>query len=294
MISVNRIAYVVLESPDLAASIAHYTDVMGLTLVDKDANAAYLTTTVDHHNIVLRKGSEARCAAIGFQVPLGTDMGDYAKQIESHAIGVKRQKDSQPHIGETVVFEDSKGTRIEVFAEHKSVATPYAKTGIVPNKLGHVAYCVADLEAAVKFYRDVLGFRVSDWMGDFFTFMRCSVDHHTINFIKTGKNRMHHVAFELRDWGHVKDACDLLYRFNTPLVWGPVRHGIGHNISIYHRNAEGHLIEHFCELDRMDEGTGALEPRPTHRDFPQKPKVWTDIMEAASVWGIPPPAGFLE
>ena len=294
MIRVNRIAYVVLESPDLAASIAHYTEVMGLTLVDKDAGSAYLTTTVDHHNIVLRKGAEARCAAIGFQTPVGTDIGDYAKQIESHSIGVKRQKDSQPHIAETVLFEDSKGTRIEVFAEHKPVSNPYAKSGIVPNKLGHVAYCVADLDAAVKFYSEVLGFRVSDWMGDFFAFMRCSADHHTINFIKTGKDRMHHVAFELRDWGHVKDACDLLYRFKTPLVWGPVRHGIGHNISIYHRNADGQFIEHFCELDRMDEGAGALEPRPTHRDYPQKPKVWTDIMEAASVWGIPPPAGFLE
>ncbi|MGE4165553.1 MAG: VOC family protein [Xanthobacteraceae bacterium] len=294
MIRVDRVAYVALETPDVAAAAAHYTDVMGLTLVDKSKDAAYLTTSVDHHNIVLRKGSIARCVSLGFQVPVGTNLGDYAKQVEAHSIKVKRQKDSQPNIAEIVTFEDSKGTQVEIFEAHEAVSKPYAKSGIVPNKLGHVAYNVTDIDAAVKFYCDVLGFRVSDWMGDFFAFLRCNSDHHTINLVKAEKTKMHHIAFELRDWGHIKDACDTLYQFKTPLVWGPVRHGIGHNISMYHRNADGQIMEHFCELDTMNEGTGAFDPRPTHRDYPQKPKVWTEMMEAASVWGVPPPEGFLD
>ena len=37
------------------------------------------------------------------------------------------------------------------------------------------------------FYGKVLGFRISDWIGDFFVFMRCNADHHSVNFI-SGKN----------------------------------------------------------------------------------------------------------
>ncbi|HEX5426049.1 MAG TPA: VOC family protein [Candidatus Acidoferrales bacterium] len=294
MIRIERIAYAVLETPDLPAAVAHYTQVMGLTIVDATNDTAYLTTSVDHHNIVLRKGTSARCVTLGFQVAAGTDLNGYVKQIESQSIKTKRSKDAQPNIADLVSFEDTKGTQIEVFAEYQAVSKPYAKTGIVPNKLGHVAYNVTDIDAAVKFYCDVLGFRVSDWMGDFFAFLRCSPDHHTINLVKAEKNKMHHIAFELRDWGHVKDACDQLYECKTPLIWGPLRHGIGHNISMYHRNADQQIMEHYCELDRVNENLGVFEPRRTHRDYPQRPKVWTDMMEAASVWGVPPPEGFLD
>ena len=294
MIGINRIAYVALETPDVDGQVDHCTRVLGLTLVDRDANAAYLSTSVDHHTLVLRRAKEARCVALGFQVAAGTDLDAYARQIGQHQIKTKRLSDSQPGIPDLVAFPDSKGTQIEVFSEHQPAGHGYALRGVVPNKLGHVAYNVTDPPGAVKFYCDVLGFRLSDWMGDFFAFLRCGPDHHTINLVGGKANKMHHVAFELRDWAHIKDACDTLAAEKVPLIWGPVRHGIGHNVSIYHRNPDNQIVEYFCELDRMDEGTGAFEPRPTHLDHPQKPKVWTEIMQAASVWGIPPPEGFLD
>ena len=52
----------------------------------------------------------------------------------------------------------------------------------MPLKLGHVAYRVDDVQKTVKFYCDVLGFRVSDWRADDFAFLRCNTDHHTVNF----------------------------------------------------------------------------------------------------------------
>jgi catechol 2,3-dioxygenase-like lactoylglutathione lyase family enzyme len=294
MIRVDRIAYAAFETPDLAAQIDHYERVMGLTLVGRDADAAYLTTGIDHHTVVLRRGNAARCVALGFQVAPGTDLGAYAAQIEKHGLSTARRTDSQPNIRDLVAFEDNKGTRIEVFAEHEAIANGPRWAGIAPNKLGHVAFNVTDIQATVKFYSDVLGFRVSDWMGDFFAFMRCGPDHHSINLVTGATTKMHHIAFELRDWTHVRDACDFLAQDRVPLVWGPVRHGIGHNISTYHRNPDGQIIELFCELDRMIENTESFEPRRTHQEFPQKPKVWSDIMQAANMWGSPPPEGFLD
>jgi hypothetical protein len=96
---------------------------------------------------------------------------------------------------------------------------------------------------------------------------------------------MHHVAFELRDFSHMQNACDLLAQRNIPILWGPVRHGPGHNIAIYHRTPDDQLIELFCELDRMlDEELGYFEPRPWHRDTPQRPKTWKTGPDT-NIWG---------
>lgn len=294
MIKVNRIVYAAFETPDLDGQVDHYTKVMGLTLMDRDSSAAYLSSSGDRHTVVLRKGSEARCDALGFQLPQGTDLGEYAKQIAGHGIQAQRQSDCQPGIEDSLVFADSKGTKVETFVEAPIAGIGFQSSGISPNKLGHVAFNAVDVQAAVKFYCDVLGFKVSDWMGDFFAFLRCGPDHHTINLVSGAKNKMHHIAFELRDWTHIRDACDWLATDRIPLIWGPVRHGIGHNISTYHRNADGQIIELFCELDRVNESLEIYEPRRVHQEFPQKGKVWTDKPIAANMWGIMPPEGFLD
>ena len=54
MISVHKIAHATYETPDLDQQAEYYTDIMGLTLVSKDKDTAYLASTVDHHSIVLR------------------------------------------------------------------------------------------------------------------------------------------------------------------------------------------------------------------------------------------------
>lgn len=294
MIKVNRIVYAAFETPDLEGQIDHYTKVMGLTLVDRDGDAAYLSTSGDHHTVVLRKGNEAKCDALGFQLPRGTDLGDYDAQIKAHGIETLRRSDAQPDIKDALVFTDDKGTKIEAFVEAEPANVGFQRAGISPNKLGHVAFNSTDVQKTVKFYCDVLGFKVSDWMGDFFAFLRCGPDHHTINLVAGGRSKMHHIAFELRDWTHIRDACDLLAADRIPLIWGPVRHGIGHNISTYHRNADGQIIELFCELDRVNEDLEVYEPRRVHQAFPQKGKVWEDIGLAANMWGTPPPDGFLD
>jgi hypothetical protein len=38
-----------------------------------------------------------------------------------------------------------------------------------------------------------------------------------------------------------------------------------------------------------DEALGYFEPRPWHRDNPQRPKVWPKDPSAANLWGPMPP-----
>ena len=159
--------------------------------------------------------------------------------------------------------------------------------------VNHTGQVVTDLARARRFYEEVLGFRLSDWIGDYFVFLRCGPDHHTVNFIRGPVARMHHMAFEVKDTSHLANACDLLGRKNLEIVWGPVRHGPGHNIAVYHRNPDDQMIEFFTDLDRMyDEEGGYYEPRSWHKDRPQKPKVW-DPNQQRDIWGPPPTADYL-
>jgi len=226
MIRVKKIAHATYELPDVEQQAQYYTEVLGLTVTDKSKEAIYLASTLDHHSVVLKRGAQAQCIRIGFQLGTDDDLGEFERQVKAHV---------------------------------------------------------------TKFYCDVLGFRVSDWMADFFSFLRCGPDHHTINLVETGSNRHFHTAFELRDWAHLQTACDYLSLNGYQLLWGPGRHGIGHNLFAYHRSPAGLITETFAELDRMNEELGYFEPRPWHRDNPQKPKVWPKDPSAANLWGIMPP-----
>jgi len=166
---------------------------------------------------------------------------------------------------------------------------------IGPRKLGHVAFKVADVQKATDFFTDILGFRVSDWMGDFFSFLRCGPDHHTVNFLRNPNEKMHHIAFELADIGAIQRACDFLGRRRIALIWGPGRHGPGHNVFTYHYDPDGQIVELFTEIDQMsDESQGFFDPRPWHEDSPQRPKVWEPGLFTSNIWGVPSPPSFRE
>ena len=133
--------------------------------------------------------------------------------------------------------------------------------------------------------------RVSDWMADFFSFLRCDRDHHTINLVGTGQNAHFHTAFELRDWSHMQTAADMLSRNGYKIIWGPGRHGIGHNLFTYHRGPNGLITELFCELDQVaDDGIRLCSSRARGiATIRRWPKVWPKGPESANLWGPPPP-----
>jgi len=290
MIGVRKIAHAAYETPDLEQQTEYYTNILGLTLTAKDRDAVYLANTVDHHAVVLRRGAAAQCTRVGFELGPNDDLDAFEKQTAAHGVKTSRKKDPEPTIADMVAFQDPKGTVMEVFKRPEPQALKFARNGVVPHKLGHVAFHVTEVKKVTAFYCDVLGFRVSDWMSDFFSFLRCGVDHHTINLMETGSNRHFHTAFELRDWGHLETACDFLSLNGYRMLWGPGRHGIGHNLFAYHRSPNGMITELFAELDQMkDEELGYFDPRPWHRDNPQKPKVWPKDPSASNLWGPMPP-----
>jgi catechol 2,3-dioxygenase-like lactoylglutathione lyase family enzyme len=275
MIQVRRLGHATLTTPDLERQVEYWTEVVGLALIERDGKRAFFATKEGLEAIVLERGPPNALTRLAFQVAPASDLTALARALADDGITAERRRDISPGVAEALVFADPKGTLIEIFSEYTFAKTDHRPCGIMPIKLGHVAYRVSDVQQVVKFYTDVLGFRVSDWRDDTFAFLRCAVDHHTVNFVLDDEPQLHHIAFEVKDWAEIQRACEWLARNNIRLVWGPGRHIIGHNIAIYHRNADKVRVEFFCEMDQMkDEALGYFDPRPWHQDRPQRPKVW--------------------
>ena len=276
MIQVKRLGQATFTTPDLEQQIDYWVNVMGLCIVDRGKDHCVFATRLGQECIGLERATEKGfLRRLSFQVNPGSDLGELAANLQKHGVTSERRTDPSPGVRNAIVFNDPKGTPVEVFAEYEFAPEDSSEQGISPLKFGHIAYRVHDPKKISDFYCDVLGFRVSDWMGDHFSFLRCGVDHHTVNFARYDEEKLHHIAFELRDWGAIHDACDYLTKKKIELVWGPLRHVVGHNIAAYHRNPDEIRVELFAELDLMkDEELGYWEPRPWHEERPLRPKTW--------------------
>jgi catechol 2,3-dioxygenase-like lactoylglutathione lyase family enzyme len=293
MIKLLRLGHATFETPDIEKAIEHYTQVIGLSLAGRDGKRAFLATRTGQLAVELQQGSQSKCIKLAFEVPATADFADIRRELQTHGFASEERNDSVPGLSKVLSFQDPKGTSIELFREWSYVCDEQQVVGAGVFKLGHIAFFVPEPRAMVEFYGKVLGFRISDWIGDFFVFMRCNADHHTVNFIKGAKINMHHIAYEVRDFAHLQSACDVLGQRKIPIAWGPTRLGPGHNVAIFHRDHDDWITEFYAELDQMkDEELGYFDPRPWHRDRPQRPKVWENAV-VAQIWGPPPTPDFL-
>jgi catechol 2,3-dioxygenase-like lactoylglutathione lyase family enzyme len=293
MIKLLRLGHATFETPDIEKAIEHHTQVIGLSLAGRDGKRAFLATRTGQLAVELQQGSQSKCLKLAFEVPSTAEFVDIRRELQTHGVASKERNDSVPGLPKVLSFQDPKGTSIELFREWTYVGNEQQVVGSGVFKLGHIAFFVPEPQAMVEFYGKVLGFRISDWINDFFVFMRCNADHHTVNFIKGDKINMHHIAYEVRDFAHLQSACDVLGQRKIPIAWGPVRLGPGHNVAIFHRDHDDWITEFYAELDQMkDEELGYFDPRPWHRDRPQRPKVWDNAV-VAQIWGPPPTPDFL-
>lgn len=292
MINVCRIGHATFETPDLEKALDYYTQVAGLALAAREGDRAFLATKIGQLAIELQQASQPRCGKLSFEVAPNAELADLQKRLSQMGIAAEIRGDAAPGLPKVLSFQDPKGTTIELFNAWNYLGNDLQVAGVGPLKLGHLAFAVHDPKAIADFYMRVLGFRLSDWIGDFFVFLRCNADHHAVNFIAAKTVNMHHIAFELKDFSHLQTACDLFGQRKIPIVWGPVRLGPGHNVAAFHRNHDDWVVEFYAELDQMkDEDLGYYDPRPWHRDRPQRPKVWP-ADKAAYMWGPPPTPDF--
>ena len=193
MIKPRRIGHTTFETKDLDRQIAYWTEVAGLVLAEREKNRAFLATKTGLLVVQLEKSDRAHCNRLSFEVAPNSDFAELAKVLTADGISSELRNDSIPGMGQVLTFKDNKGTAIDLFKEWNYLGSHHQVSGIGPLKLGHVAFHCPDVKAVADFYAKVMGFKVSDWIEDWFVFMRCNPDHHTVNFIKGDNVEMHQV-----------------------------------------------------------------------------------------------------
>jgi len=290
---IKKIGYAAFETTDLHRLSEYYQEVLGLGIEAETKEAVFLRCPLDRHSVILQKGDRSDCTRLGLEVASDEDLLELERLLKSHGHAISKATDPAPAVARRINVKGPGRFAVEVQVEAAVSPEDSSKDAIHPLRLGHVAFKVADVKGATKFFTELLEFRESDWIGDFFAFLRCGPDHHTVNFLNNPNERMHHIAFQLKDIVHIQRACDFLGRRRIPLIWGPGRHGPGHNVFIYHYNPDGQIIELYAELDQMsDETLGYFDPQPWHDEFPQRPKVWEPGLRTSNIWGIPGPPSF--
>ena len=290
-LSLHHVAF---GSADLERQIVYYEEVLGLHLVERSAGGTYLATRSGTDALIL--SSQARTALFGLALQVGPEKraDEIARHLRAKGVQAGIRSDPHPGITRSVNFTDPDGFEIELVCEPR--LHPAGPTrGVAPLRLGHVALVVRDVRRTCRFYEETLGFRIGDWIGDHFVFMRCGYEHHTLNFIQSDHSRMQHIAFEMQNSAALTLSCEVLANAGLRILWGPVRHGPGHNIATYHKNPEGQIVELFTEMDVMtNEDLGYYDPRPWHADRPARPKVWPAGDPQRDIWGLAGPADFLK
>jgi catechol 2,3-dioxygenase len=120
--------------------------------------------------------------------------------------------------------------------------------------IGHVHLKVADLERALRFYRDVLGFQLMQRMGSQAAFLGAGGYHHHLG-LNTWESRggappprgstgLYHVAIRYPDRRSLADALHRLERAGVPLD-GAADHGVSE--ALYLRDPDGNGVELYCD-----------------------------------------------
>jgi catechol 2,3-dioxygenase len=127
-------------------------------------------------------------------------------------------------------------------------------------KIGHVALFVQNVERSARFYRDVLGFEISDVYGDDMmpggaVFLRCNTDHHGIALFEATQDKnpgsgLHHMAFAVGTLDEVIRARDHLLAHDVPVHFhGRRRAGV--QFAVEFRDPDGHNLEIYWGIDQI-------------------------------------------
>jgi len=150
--------------------------------------------------------------------------------------------------------------RINQVAPHYTQARPF--------KIGHIVFYVPDVRVAERFYRERLGFFLSDrYAGGAATYLRWArrSEHHNLfmSRSKTGTTDLNHIAFEVHNLHEVIGGGREFARRGWPVFVGPGRHPISSAYFWYFKSPLGGNIEYFCDADHV---TDAWKPSNYRRN----------------------------
>jgi catechol-2,3-dioxygenase len=284
---VGALHHASLHVADLTEAMTRWSHLLGLhgevvATTGIDEPHAVLRCTYEGHALVLRASAHAPgLDYVCYELAPGITLD--AARDRLAARGASCSPIVIPGRADGLLLADPDGNRIVLTARRPpaerrpaEVRHSAAIPAFHPRKLGHVNYLTRDVRRQVRWYTDVLGFAITDWIGTEGVWLHVNADHHVLAFLEKEIVHVHHLAFELVDWGELRVALDHLAQNRRHLVWGPGRHGMARNLFSYFRMIEEELfVELFCDLEQ-------LQADHVVRHFPDDP-------HSSNTWGILPP-----
>ena len=96
MVQVKRLGHATFKTPDLERIVDYWTRIIGLTLVDKDKNHAFLATKYGEEAVAVETGDGANLVKAAFQVAPGTELADVQKALAKEGVKSELQSDISP------------------------------------------------------------------------------------------------------------------------------------------------------------------------------------------------------
>jgi extradiol dioxygenase len=278
MAAVCQLGYVGIGVSDVESWQALATDVLGLQAIPgEDESTLYLRMDSFHHRLELQSNGADDLEFVGWEVPDSATFERLARQLEAGGAEVTpgtQEEAERRGVLDVLRCFDPDGTRVEIFCGRPINQQPFHPTrpmsGFKTGKMGfgHILLYTRDLDRAVSFYRDLLGFRISD-LDEVATphgkvrlaFLHCNPRHHSIAFMETAAppKRINHVMFECNSLDDVGSGRDLCLQRGIPVVIDLGRHMNDHMVSFYLANPSGFAIEYGWGARTIDDSSWQTE-----------------------------------
>ena len=273
MSRVSEIRYVGYGVKDLESERRFYVEKWGLVEVPGGDGLVWLRTQGhdEHHVVRLRQDDSNRIDIIALATPTCADVDALAARVRTAGAKIIHEPKAldSPGGGYGFRFFSPDGLPFEISSDvARGPSRRIERWEGVPVKISHIVLHSPDHKAAVQFMVDVLGFKVSDWLGDFMAFLRCNSAHHRFAILP-GPPCLNHVAYDMEGVDGMMRGVGRLKKAGLDITWGPGRHTAGDNTFSYFVTPNRFAVEYTAELEEVDDATRQPKvhvPEPTIMD----------------------------
>jgi 2,3-dihydroxybiphenyl 1,2-dioxygenase len=290
----QALGYVGVRAKALGEWASYGTGLLGLQRIDKTRTTLAFRMDDRKQRILVDADGGEGIGFFGWEVADAAALDALAAHLERAEIKVARGARAladERHVRDLIVLSDPLGNRLEFCHGGETTADPFRpgrsvsgfRTG--PLGLGHVVFNVDTrdtIDRLMAFYRDTLGFRLTDYYDHPFVarFLHLNPRHHSLAFIQTGTNAVHHIMMELYSFDDVGQGYDLaLGEDRVAVTLG--RHTSDFITSFYSRTPSGFMIEYGWGARSIDVATWQAFERKEGPSMWGHERTWLSKEDAA-------------